>query len=246
MSAESFFLGVGGFVFKVHPMYDRVKTFCRDYILSDLPERAFDEEIYISDRDIETEIQHADFDVSEILRTARDDLYGYYERIALFRKTAELLPIYGATVFHGVLLEMNGEGYLFTAKSGTGKTTHAHNWLKAFPNVRVVNGDKPILRIENDRLMGYGTPWCGKEHEQINEKIPIRAVIWLKRGQINEIEEISQGQMLPTWMAQTYKPTDETAALNMLDLVMSMMDKVKHYCLYCNMDVDPHLLLLPE
>ena len=64
-----------------------------------------------------------------------------------------------------VVKETDGEhlGYLFLGHSGTGKSTHARQWLQAFPDAWLLNDDNPILRImDNGEVHVYGSPWSGK------------------------------------------------------------------------------------
>ena len=73
---------------------------------------------------------------------------GYLESIVSYRKIAEILPTYDAFVFHGAVLNYGGHALAFTAKSGTGKTTHTRLWLSEFGDkVHYLNGDKPIIRF---------------------------------------------------------------------------------------------------
>ena len=50
---------------------------------------------------------------------------------------------------HGAVIRYKGKAYLFTAPSGTGKTTHIRQWLKKAEGTFVVNGDKPLIKVEN-------------------------------------------------------------------------------------------------
>ena len=56
-------------------------------------------------------------------------------------------------------------GYLFLGHSGTGKSTHARQWLAAFDDAWLLNDDNPILRVmEDGEVRVYGSPWSGKTH----------------------------------------------------------------------------------
>ena len=99
---------------------------------------------------------------------------------AIYRDLTEIFMKNDAFIFHALMLGLNNDGYVFTAPSGIGKSTHGKLWEEVFTNqVQIINGDKPILRIVNNCLYGYGSPWQGKENikdyslENLRENIAI-------------------------------------------------------------------------
>ena len=72
---------------------------------------------------------------------------------ALKYKTLEL---------HASVVVRDERGYLFLGKSGTGKSTHSRMWLGAFDDAWLLNDDNPVVRIEEDGVWVYGSPWSGK------------------------------------------------------------------------------------
>lgn len=105
------------------------------------------------------------------------------EQLCLYRKIALLMMNYNAFLMHAAVINIDGQGVMFTAESGTGKTTRVLLWKKAFgKRMRIVNGDKPILRFIHDGLFACGTPWRGKEHMGENNSVPMKAVCFLERG----------------------------------------------------------------
>ena len=78
---------------------------------------------------------------------------------------------------------MDGQAVLFTAKSGTGKSTHTKLWRDLFGERAVmVNDDKPLLRILKDGVLVCGTPWDGKHRLSTNCALPLKAICILERG----------------------------------------------------------------
>ena len=133
---------------------------------------------------------------------------GYCESLYMYRHIAERLPEYDAFVFHGCVIVHGDSAYLFTAKSGVGKTTHAMNWLSEFAGkVHILNGDKPIIRFIDGIPYACGTPWQGKENFGVNEIVPLRAIVFLERGEVNEIHEIQPKDAILKFMNQVYLPT---------------------------------------
>lgn len=86
---------------------------------------------------------------------------------------------------HASCVSMEGKSYLFLGKSGTGKSTHTRQWLQAFPDCRLLNDDNPALRIEDGKVMVYGTPWSGKTSCYKNEGYPVAGIARLRQAKTN-------------------------------------------------------------
>lgn len=88
----------------------------------------------------------------------------YLETLAALRKIADFMPEKDCFLMHGAVVAWKDQGYLFTAPSGTGKSTHLALWKKYLGDqAEVINGDKPFLKVMEDEVWVYGTPWAGKE-----------------------------------------------------------------------------------
>ena len=94
-------------------------------------------------------------------------------------------------VLHASAVALEGRAYLFSAPSGTGKSTHTRLWCREYPDAKVFNDDKPALRRLDGRWYAYGTPWCGKDHQNINMKTPLAGICFLKQGAENSIRRLS-------------------------------------------------------
>ncbi len=160
----------------------------------------------------------------------------YLEMLAVYRKIAEKLPIYDTFLFHGSAIAVDGQSYVFTAKSGTGKSTHARLWRELLGDCAVmVNDDKPLLKVQPDNTVTvYGTPWDGKHHLSRNIAVPVRAICLLERSPDNHIREISKAEAMPMLLQQAYRPADPAALAKTLALIDRL--NVKLYRLCCNMD----------
>ena len=82
---------------------------------------------------------------------------------------------------HASVIRNGGYGYLFTAPSGTGKSTHTHLWYKYIPGSDLMNDDNPVVRIVDGESRIYGSPWSGKT--------PCYRNIWAPVGAITRIEQ---------------------------------------------------------
>ena len=159
------------------------------------------------------------------------------EKQALLRRIANRIPACGAVLFHGTAVAVDGKAYLFTAPSGTGKTTHVRLWLDRIPQAYVLNGDKPFLRAEEDgRIRICGTPWRGKEQFGRNEILPLEAICLLERDRVNRICEISPKEALPTLLNQTHHPENNAMLLPTVELLNRICRGVRLFRLRCNME----------
>ena len=167
----------------------------------------------------------------------------YLETLAVYRQLATQLLEQGVLLMHGSVIAVDGEAYLFTALSGTGKSTHVRLWRQLFGERAVmVNDDKPLIRVRSeevgvrsDSVLVYGTPWDGKHHLSTNISVPLRAIVHLQRGTENQIEQITPAQMLPTLLQQTFRPETAMGTLQILSMLDALSQSVKFYSLHCNM-----------
>ncbi len=141
-------------------------------------------------------------------------------------------------MLHSSCVEKDGYAYLFSARSGTGKSTHTHLWLKNLSGTRIINDDKPALLYENGVWYACGTPFSGKTDENVNAKIPLRAIIFLRRSETNTVKQIPAFQAVGQLLEQTINPVDRGLAEKMLELADSLLTKIPCFSLGCNMDDD--------
>ena len=164
---------------------------------------------------------------------------GYLETLAVYRKIAERMPEYDTFLFHGSCVAVDGAGYLFTARSGTGKSTHVRLWRELLgERAAMVNDDKPLIHIAEDGAVAYGTPWDGKHHLSSNIAVPLKAVCILERSVENHIRQISSSEALPMLLQQVYRPMNAAAMARTLQLIDRLSGRVKLYRLGCNMNIE--------
>lgn len=93
---------------------------------------------------------------------------------------------YDGVSIHASCVCLEGKGYLFLGKSGTGKSTHARQWLEAFPGCTLLNDDNPAVRVGEDGIVtAYGTPWSGKTPCYKNESCPVAGIVRLRQAKVN-------------------------------------------------------------
>ena len=140
---------------------------------------------------------------------------------------------------HASAIELEGRAYLFSGPSGMGKSTHTRLWQSIFPDAQVFNDDKPALRCLDGQWFAYGTPWCGKDGININRKVPLGGICFLRRGEENSIRRLSSVEAATRILSQT---TRRFKTVERLDLLLSHIDKlvatIPVYELYCLPDAD--------
>lgn len=86
-------------------------------------------------------------------------------------------------------------GYLFLGHSGTGKSTHARQWLQAFSDAWLLNDDNPILRVmEDGEVRVYGSPWSGKTPCYKNARARVGGIIKLSQAPYNQLQPLTLPQ----------------------------------------------------
>lgn len=111
---------------------------------------------------------------------------------------------YNGLMLHASAAALGGRAYLFSGPCGRGKSTHTHLWQQTFGEaVQVFNDDKPALRRLDGRWYAYGTPWCGKDGINLNQKWPLGGICFLEKSQENRIRRLPAAEALPLILAQT-------------------------------------------
>lgn len=234
-SVPPFRIKLADVVIRIEPMFNYIGEYCEDYMTEEEAEFA-----------IRTEAEDIIF---ERKRSAKEEGYdenvginysdSYLETLAVYRQIAEYFPTLNTVLVHGSVIAVDGVGYLFTAKSGTGKSTHTRLWREQFGSrATMINDDKPLLKITEDGVLAYGTPWNGKHRLGTNTSVPLKAICVLTRDEKNHIEEIKPREVYQMLLQQTYRPLDSEAMMQTLRLLDLLMKNIKFYKLGCNMDLD--------
>ena len=144
---------------------------------------------------------------------------------------------FNGMMLHSSCIVYEGKAYLFSAPSGTGKSTHTQLWLKRFPGAYILNDDKPAIRITENGIYAYGTPFSGKTDLNVNTGVPIGGICVIERSENNSIERISTDEALFNIMNQTVRPYKEEEMEKMLDTLEKVVKNVPMYRLFCNMEI---------
>lgn len=163
----------------------------------------------------------------------------YAESLAVYRKIAEEILLYDGFLMHGAVIETDGVGTVFLAKSGVGKSTHLMLWQDLLgEKLTVINGDKPLIRFADNVPFAYGTPWAGKERLETNKGVPLKNICFLSRSAENEAFPIRKEDALLSLLPQIYMPSDSKKMEILLGLLSRLVDCCDFYAIRCNMHPD--------
>lgn len=219
---------------EINSIYDTVMNLCTDYISDDIP----DFSVTVTQEDIEFERKKSEAEDIKEGKPVRNFPDGYLETLSVYRKICDELVESGIILFHGSVIAVDGEGYLFTAKSGTGKSTHTRLWREYFGERAImINDDKPLIRVTKSGAIVYGTPWDGKHRLSTNTSVPLKAICILERGCENHIEKISRSEAYPMLLQQVNRPSGALKMHKTLEIIDMIVETAGLYRLSCNMDI---------
>jgi hypothetical protein len=172
---------------------------------------------------------------AKLLKGESDD---FIENSAILRKLSNVLLDYGAMLFHGSTVKYNGNAFVFTAPSGTGKSTHTA-LLKQLLGDKLcyINDDKPILKVENGKVIAYGSPWNGKHNLGENVSAPLKAICVVTRANENSISKVSPEDFIKVLFEQSVGFDNAITANKVLDVLDVISKTCKFNLLKCNMDI---------
>lgn len=224
---------IAGKVISVSSVYERVQKRFEGYESDAEP----DFSVQTCEADFayehERELRSAAAEHREPLQTADE----YLEELAVYRKIAEKMPDYDTFLFHGSVIAVDGQAYLFTAKSGTGKSTHTRLWREMLGDRAVmVNDDKPLIRVGSDGAVVFGTPYNGKHGLGCNMSAPLKALCILTRAEENSIVRITKQDAYTMLLQQVYRPANPIQMQKTLQLIDKFAEQTALYRLGCNMD----------
>lgn len=210
-------------VFDAEIKYNYTANLCKNYVYDCEEEPRFT-----------ATVTEADVAAERTLASEFPD--AYLESLALFRKLCDYcLTNADGIIFHSSAIAVDGNAYLFTAPSGTGKSTHARLWREMLGDKAVmINDDKPIIRYIDGEFYVYGTPWNGKHRLDTNTRAKIKAICAIRQAKENVIERATTQEMLITVLNQTIRPADPMQMDKLLTLIDKMLKTVGIFKLGCD------------
>lgn len=145
---------------------------------------------------------------------------------------ARQLLRHGGFQLHSSAVLLEGRAYLFSAPSGTGKSTHTEKWCRLF-GAEYLNDDKPALRRTAAGWIAYGTPWSGKHDLSTPRSAPLGGIAFLRRGEENTIRRLEPAEGVELLISQSLRYlTAEQMGLQ-LELLDRLLREVPVWLLTC-------------
>ncbi|MBR5235912.1 MAG: hypothetical protein IKW06_00840 [Clostridia bacterium] len=142
--------------------------------------------------------------------------------------------LYDGLIIHSSSLAYQNQGLLFSAPSGTGKSTHTGLWKKYAPGTEIVNDDMPIICIEDGTPYLYGAPWSGKSVIHKNVRVPLKAIIFLERGETCSLTKMDSIEAVWRMLAAVRKPAIPLLGEKNLELLSILLETLPAYLLKCD------------
>lgn len=208
-------------IISIHSVYTNIYRACKGYVVNGNTDP--DIEIRIDDQMLGNEL--------EVMQRSGNAIpgLGSLEGNLIHRLVAEAMLEYNTFLMHGAVVSVDGAAYLFSGRSGTGKTTHIKKWIDNAAGSFIVNGDKPLIAVKPEGVFACGTPWRGKEYFGENTIVPLRSIVLMERNEENIITEISFKTAFPKLLEQTYRPDNDQKMRKTLDLLNRLKGKVSFY-----------------
>lgn len=147
-----------------------------------------------------------------------------------------MLSAMGTVSLHSSLVRWRDEAILFTAPSGTGKSTQADLWQQ-FEHADVINGDRSLIRKTDGRWTAFGSPFAGSSQIFRNESVPIRSVVVLRQAEENTIQTLSPAQAFRLVYSESISPRWNTLAHSrVISIVSQLCAEVPIRMLRCTPD----------
>ena len=147
-----------------------------------------------------------------------------------------LLAQEGGFIFHSSYVEWEGGAILFTAPSGTGKSTQAELWRR-LRGAEVINGDRAAVRLENGQVLADGVPFAGSSPYCENRSLPIKAIVYLAQAPATTICRLQGVRAFArVWEGVSVNVWDKEDVANVSRTVEALVQQVPVYYLPCTPD----------
>ena len=221
----TFKIEIADIVIEVNAFNETTKKYCSDFL---------------SDKDSKYTITmtHEDL-INEVNESSNGKVYVNEEISALYRKIADLFIEEDIVVVHGSSFKVGNKAFLVTARSGVGKSTHVNN-LKEYlkDKLEYINDDKPLLKVKDNDLILYSSPWNGKERRGNNISSKLSSIIFLNRGEENTHKKLDNKEHVYfRLLSQIYLPKEKSKREKALKIIDIILKRINFYEINVTKDI---------
>lgn len=230
-----FLLEIAGHTGAVTSLFDSTPHYFSPYLGTREPEFS----VTVSPEDLTFEQNDARREAAEEGFRPRVFTDPFLDRAAIQRQFAEFLFDRDILLVHGSTVAVDGKAYLFTARSGTGKSTHTRLWREHFGlRAQMVNDDKPFLTVSGEGVTAHGSPWSGKHGLDSNVSLPLGGICLLERGSENRIRTTAPEEILDMLRHQSLHPRDPALEEKLEALLVELTGRVPLWKMQCTKDLE--------
>lgn len=215
---------IAGITFEMIPHYEKLRKQAIPYLVNNDEKPAFLVEI---PEDILNDLK------MDTPYLSKEDLEYMYAGMRFYYKIIK----YKGIMLHSSAVVKDGYAYLFSAPSGTGKSTHTSKWVKSFDDAYILNDDKPAIFLR-DKAYASGTPFSGKVDLSVNNTVPIKAICFIERSNENTIKKIESKEAIGLILDQTARIPLLKTTDKVLKIIEELVEKVKIYKMGCTLSDD--------
>ena len=136
-------------------------------------------------------------------------------------------------ILHASFIRWEGNGILFSAPSGYGKSTQASLWQE-YEKAEILNGDRAALRMKGDEWHAYGMPYAGTSGIYRNESAPVKIVFVIRKAEKNSIRKLPLPEALRYLYPEvTVHRWDKEFVNTIMDYLICFATQVPIYMLEC-------------
>lgn len=148
-----------------------------------------------------------------------------------------LAQIKGMAAIHSASILYQDKVWLFSGRSGMGKSTHTNLW-KTLYHTPVINGDLNLLAFENGTPVVHGIPWCGTSGLYDRKTYPLGGIILLKQAPEDWVEELTpdrkqllvcQRLISPAWSPELFEKNMDIAEKITGQVLVCKLNCTKEY-----------------
>lgn len=122
-----------------------------------------------------------------------------------------ILALDDGIMIHGAVVKIDGRAYIFSGRSGSGKTTISGLFKAA--GLKVMTDENVVIRRRDGQVYAYGTPWPGGGRMAAPDSAPVGAICFISHGTENTLRKTDVKQAAKNILHQSIVQTWEASSI---------------------------------